>query len=67
MIEQHRHDVTDLGASTPGDGKASKPQFDFDGPDIAQKVFTPFRNDPSFQIDLVDGLGRVASPGIRET
>lgn len=67
VIEQHRHDIADLGASAPRNGKASKPRFDLNGPDITQKVFAPFWNDPSFQLDIVDVLGRVASPSVRET
>ena len=34
VIEQHGHDVADLGARAPRDGKASKPGFDLNGPDV---------------------------------
>ena len=67
MIEQHRHDIADFGARAPRDGKTSEPGFNLNGPDIAQKMLAPFRNDPSFQIDLVDGLGGIAPPGVRQT
>ena len=60
MIEQDRHDIADLGARAPRDGKASKPGFDLDGSDIAQTKLAPFGNDPSFQVHLVDVFGRVS-------
>jgi hypothetical protein len=64
MIEQHAHQVSDLGAATPGQGQPAKPRLNVNGLDGRKFSVSPLRDHPPAEISLVDFLGRKRTPGI---
>lgn len=46
MIENHAHDVSDLGTAGPRKRQGTQPEFNFSGVDAGERIFPPALQDP---------------------
>jgi hypothetical protein len=63
MIEQHAHQVPELGTARPRKGQRSEPKLHFSGFKRFGRVFTPAWNDPLPKVAFIAVSRRKGAPG----
>src|SRR6266403_4149514 len=64
VIEENRHQVSDLCAAALGQRQTMKPRLDFHGSDLEKLMFSPMRNNPSLQIGMIGPFSPITAPCI---
>jgi len=64
VIEENRHQVSDFRAAALGQRQTTKPRLDFHRSDLEKLMFSPMRNNPSFQIGMIGPFGGISAPCI---
>jgi len=64
VIEENRHQVSDLRAAALGQRQTIKPRLDFHGSDLEKLMVSPMRNNPSLQIGMIGSFSRITAPCI---
>src|SRR6266576_2850129 len=64
VVEENRHQVSDLRAAALGQRQTAKPGLDFHRSDLEKLIFSPMGNNPSLQIGMIGPFSRITAPSI---
>ena len=64
VIEENRHQVSDLRAAALGQRQTTKPGLDFHRSDLEKLICSPMGNNPSLQTGMIGPFSRITAPSI---